>query len=326
MSVPEVYFLDMSSCQDHHAKINDYFFCRRSYYTRIIIAPATRQQRTLGFLEAANKELSFRFPLPKIIYVFYAYFVTSLEQPMSIKIKIVTIENYLRHVGNTEADRFFSKMIKARFEGYRHDYAENMMPFDDVDFVATHHLFCLQENEDFTPIAAARHITLRLADWYHLELPIVKLVKDSGSVPHNRLVENLLKEHRDSNKELLYSSRFTICKNYRSNRELSRQIIDMFCALKYHDFTQQHVHTVFAGSALRFKTHIFLKQWGYEELRMGQESFGVVSKVSANNEPVLLMSLTQMSAHSKICYEKHSEDIQQRIAFNSSLETINKAA
>ncbi|MEW6058234.1 MAG: hypothetical protein AB1540_16650 [Bdellovibrionota bacterium] len=234
-------------------------------------------------------------------------------------LEVVTIDNFYENLQNPLAQELFTGLLLLRAEGYGPDYPKSFLPYDVVDFVAIHHLFCIRENQKLTPVGAFRQMLLSRADFYKLTLPIYKLAKESRSEPHILAVEKLIKSHRGAKTDLLYSSSFTIKKTLRGERHLTDTIKELVPALTLHDLKTHNIGSTLGGSALRFKTDSLFEKWGYSPIQWNGVPLPPVKKVSAENELVLIMHFEKMKPYAEECLNKQRSLIENRILISTAL-------
>lgn len=245
---------------------------------------------------------------------------------MSSSIQIVTLDHFYDQSSDPEAQHFFAELIVIRKEGYGPDYPSHFLPMDTVDFIATHHLFCVEENGQLEPVGAFRNLSLKRAEYYGLTLPILRLVHESGSKPHIQWVESLLESHRRTKKDLMYSSSLVIKKEFRKNRQECQNILDLTSCMTHFDLNRFNIGITIGGSALRFKTKPLFEKWGYRASKNPDGSeLGPLQKKSAGHELVQLMQLETMSEHTLQCLKTYAKTFETWKIFTAKTQIAEAA-
>jgi len=183
-----------------------------------------------------------------------------------LMVKIVTIHNFYKSCTNRLVKELFGEMLLVKQEGYGPDYPESFLPLDSSDFVATHHLLCLEAWGSLEPIAGLRHCVQSVCEPYHVISPLLALVEDAGQEPHISQLRRLIREHRESGRELISSGGFTIKKAKRTDRALSTLLKELVVALMCDDHWKHGNATLIGGGVIRFKTEQLWERSGYKPL------------------------------------------------------------
>lgn len=243
------------------------------------------------------------------------------------KLRVVTIDNpYLCAPQSPLARDLYGELLRLRAEGYGPEYPSSFLPLDKADYISWHHLYCLEEEGRFVPIAGFRQVPLKRCDFYQIDMPLLETVKRAGADMHMRALENIIKQHRNNVADMVYSSGLTIRKPYKGNKDLSFFIREMGAALTYVDMLEHCVGTLVTGAVIRFGTHIWFQNVGYEPLTWRGDVLPPIRKDSAGGEPMLLMHLSKISDWSKACLEKYRQPLKSRIQISASSSQLKQAA
>ena len=143
-------------------------------------------------------------------------------------------------------------------------------------------------------------------------MPLLTSVQDAGSLSHFAALRNVLESAAAQGRETLYSSRFVLKKEARTDRVLANLFKEMVAGVTYADFVRFEKPQIVAGSALRFKTQAMFEQVGFRPLAWQNEPLEPF--IHANSgEKILLMKVDEISAWSKECFEKHQATIDSRL-------------
>ncbi|MBI2606612.1 MAG: hypothetical protein HYW49_11100 [Deltaproteobacteria bacterium] len=229
------------------------------------------------------------------------------------KIRLVTLDNAYCAATQPLAKTMFGELLCLRAEGYGSEYPPSFLPLDAADYVVWHHLFCVEEATRLIPVAGFRQVSLKRCDFYQIKMPLLKTAEDANAHRHLLALNAIFSESRQEDMDAVYSAGLTIKKHYRGIRELSAFVRELGAALTYADMLERAVHSYVCAAVLRFKTNIWFQDVGYRPLELNGETLSIIHKVSAGNEPMLLMHLTEISDWAKSCREKHEFLFRKRL-------------
>lgn len=243
-------------------------------------------------------------------------------------IQLVTLDNYyLAHLSNPKAHHYFADLVEMRTRGYGMDYPNYYLPLDATDFVSVQHLFYLKD--DLAPqgrvVGCMKFVSLRTADFYQLNLPLMKTVLESGQIQHLKVLEKIFEVTRDQNLDLLYPAGLTIEKSLRDVEELRKIIIELVAALVCESWRSQQLSRMVTAAVVKFKTSRFIKKMGFQNIQNGPENLSPILKKTAN-EMIELLELHAPSVWASDCYDQYCNILEQRIWIHSRESFLNKAA
>jgi hypothetical protein len=242
-------------------------------------------------------------------------------------IQIITFDNFYQNIQNDEVRKLFSEMMLARSRGYGPpDYDPHILPFDMTDFVGWHHLFCTRKEGKWTAFGGFKHLTLKTRDAYSIEFPLEAIVKEAHAPGHLNVLQNLLKRCRGEGKNLSYAGSWCIQKEMRQEKAFSQFMKEIWVALMVSDFIERKIDLTLGLGAQRFKTDLFFESVGYRRMTHHGVPLEPIGIHHANNEPVVLMEMSEFSPWAKSCYEKHRFSIRSRIVIQDGQADILKAA
>ena len=224
---------------------------------------------------------------------------------------------------------FFSDMMLVRSKGYGPpDYDPHILPFDMTDFVGWHHLFCLKKGKKLIPFGSFKQITLETRDAYRIEFPLEAVAKETHATEHLQAIDELLQQSRTNHQPVIYGGSWSIDKTLRADKVFSQTMREVFAALIALDFIERKAHTALGFGALRFKTDHFFKSLGYDRLKHNGTILPPLVIKHANDEPVVMVKMTELSPWARQCYKKNQFTLRSRIMMGGPLEesTIRKAA
>lgn len=222
---------------------------------------------------------------------------------------------------NAQATEFFIKLLQVRAAGYGPDYPKHHLPMDSGDYVARHHIFCLEQS-DGSLEAVSTYLVCDLSryDYYHLQLPIVSLAKAVNVQPHIQALDTLLDFHRKTNLNFSYAGGFTIKKEYRKDRELSKLMRELCIATVFDDFIRQNMACLMCVGVPRFKTELLWEQGGFNKMTWNGSVLEAMPKATAEGEPILIMCSEKPSQWALECREKYRDLLESRIVIDTKEE------
>lgn len=228
--------------------------------------------------------------------------VLEFEKP-SYKLSVVYLSDFLSQSEKKEAQDFFNDLIKIRQLGYCSSYPKGFVPVDTTDFVAELYLIYLEQNGEQKVISCLRQLPLSRLDYHKLDCPLFSTIKESGSTLHLKFLESFLKECKQKDTEVVYSSRFTIDPSVK-DKKLRTEIKEIMASITYLDQIKSRSITM-TGCVPKYKTDFTFKKWGYDFVKHNNQELPSFEKVSAGKEEIKLMYMLEGSDYGKSCFEKH---------------------
>lgn len=234
-----------------------------------------------------------------------------------MEIRIVSLENCYANIANKMAGDFFSQLISLRAGSYGPDYPKHYLPLDQSDFIATHHLFCFEEDGKLKAFGGLRQLNSSLLRSYKMPFPLLTSVSEAGASAHFTALKRMIEVAESAGREVLYSSRFVLEKTTRTNRELGKVFKEIIAGITYADFVRFKDPCFVAGSALRFKTQPFFEQLGLHPVPWeGNALEPFTHPISGETilfETILLMTMNKVSDWARECFEKYRSSIESRL-------------
>lgn len=229
------------------------------------------------------------------------------------EITIVTLNNFYLNVQNPYIGSFFHKMAVLRAKGFGSEYPETFLPLDTCDFICWHHLICTGEPDNLTPIAGFRQVSLEICEHYKMKLPLLKFIEEAKAFDHATALNAFCARFKHSPEKLVYSSAMAIVPEHRGNPAFSKFFKEISAALYYKDSMQFGIEASVCGAALKYKVQQLFKSTGYKPLTLNGIELPAIPNITADNQPLLLMTLEQISDWAKECYFKHQHVLMRML-------------
>lgn len=136
--------------------------------------------------------------------------------------QIVVIEAPYYTLENPFVEIIYSRMLSHRLKCYRKKYQEGVLPFGNEDYLSTHAVLCIKENDLLVPVTMFKFLPVKICHEFGIELPVIKWLKDKRNPPsviesfNNYLEKN---QHRN----LGYMGSYTEDTSRKSQRRIIRQ-------------------------------------------------------------------------------------------------------
>lgn len=230
------------------------------------------------------------------------------DHELLARLRLVTVDNPYRQLGRPHVQQLFVEMMARKAEGYGPpDYPEHTLPMDATEFVARHHLFCLDEPQALRVIGGYKTISLARCDLYGLTPPYVGLARTNGGARQAAALVDLCERGRAAGRDLLFSAGLTIDRTLRrQHRALSAVLKECMAALMIDDSERGGRSPMIIGGTPRFRTDVLCQQIGYRPLRDGAGPLPPLFLAHAGMEELCLMIMEEPDAWALALREKHA--------------------
>ncbi len=211
------------------------------------------------------------------------------------------------------AREYFGQMVRLRAHAYGPKYPIGFLPVDTPDYFVWHHLLCVEDGDAWLPVAGFRQVPLSRCDLSNATIPLLRTAQDANAERHVRNLSETFARHRSQGTEVTYSAGLAIAYEHRGNKELSEFVREFVAAFHVLDQREHSIRETVCASILRFKTNTWFTQLGYQPLSDEQGELPAIKKVSAGGEPMLFMSLKELSPWCFECFEKLESLVNGRL-------------
>ena len=233
---------------------------------------------------------------------------------MAVDVKLVTLDDFYHTVDQEPSREFFGKMSRLRAQGYGPDYPDNYLPMDAADLVCRHHLMCRPGPDgSWQPFAGFRQIPIDRCDRHGLDVPLLHTVRKAGASLASETLEAFLAKGREASREMIYSASLTMCKDLRGDRDLAKLVRELLAAFLTDDHFRGGQAPTLGAAVLRFKTHLWFPEIGFQPLQSGGQDLPVIQNHAAGGEPFIIMHIESPSLWARQCLARHQKIFEERL-------------
>jgi len=176
----------------------------------------------------------------------------------------------------------FNQILTMKIRGYQSEYPDGVLPVDTSDFMAYHHVVCLELKNELRPIMGFKTTPISRSERHRLTFPAISLAQQAGATEHVRAIEKIIARCKAEGRELTYASSWTVDPIFRKDRESAKELRGLFETLYVKGHESYGIDEMLLGGTLRFKTEVIFKNLGHEPL------------MNANNEPLPLINVKHL--------------------------------
>jgi hypothetical protein len=190
----------------------------------------------------------------------------------------------------------FYDMVGMKLRGYGHEYPDGVLPVDSSDFIATHLLICQEsKNGKLLPITGFKTTLLHDCEHHQISFPGLGLVHAAESPSHVKAMKAIMERCLAEGKSLAYTGSWTIEPILRRDKELSRELVQLFRAIYVFHHQQEKIDEVITGGTIRFKADVLLGNMGHDPLRLEDRVLPPIHVKHLFGEPVSVLHLKAFS-------------------------------
>ena len=210
------------------------------------------------------------------------------------RLKMVILDSAYGARNHPRTAQFFWEMVRLKMEGYRTTYRDGILAVGDSDFIAIHKLICEERNGQLIPLLGNQTVTVDRAAYHNIAFPALALAEASGSKAHVEYVRTTMERCKREGRILAYDGGFTINPEARLDHAKSKQLHELFAAMKTHFLLQYGIHESFTASTVRFKVEKTCHFWGYKAVEMDGNRLQDIPVPRFDREMVTLMHMKQL--------------------------------
>ncbi len=233
---------------------------------------------------------------------------------MTAKFKIVVLECPYDTWDDPLSKDMFHKMVQLKMIGYKREYPYGVLPVDTSDFVATHHLICLDERGELNPVMAYRTVTLERAKLHSMSLPVLNLMNMIGAKEHAEKIQSIITNCEKQNKSLVYASSLAVHNDHKGNADLRTALRTIH--VLYHKDAK--IDEIIAGGVIRFKMDKLYEFFGYSDLEWNGKVLPPVAVPFVFNEVTGFYHLRKFSEEAMNLAEANRKLWENRITISKS--------
>lgn len=234
---------------------------------------------------------------------------------MQKNLRIIVLENPYENWTQPKVPDLFKNLVELKRLGYEGFYPFGFLPLDTGDLVATHLMICEETENELIPICAYRSLSLSQCESYHLTFPAISaLSKDKGSESHLQSVELVINRVKEQNKQLTFSSGWTVHPKVRKNREKVDLMKNITRAMFYLFQDEFGSHEEIGFGVPKVKTDIYFSQIGYDRMTLDGNILEPIAHTDIGGEPIVLIHRTNFTSAAIEAAERHRELWENKIS------------
>lgn len=241
-------------------------------------------------------------------------------------IRIVTIESPYDSWDNPLVPKLFLAMAAMKLRGYKAEYAYGVLPLDTYDFIAMHHLLCVERDDGYEPIMGFKTTTLSRAKRFQVDFGGIALVKGARAPEHLRILNREVERCEMTGREIAYAASWTMDPRFRMESEEKQRLQEIFRRMFVAGHVCHGIQECVAGGVVRFKMWRYLDFWGFRPLQENGEQLGDIQVPILQNETVRVVHAKGFSEESISDALKLGDLWEKRIIISARATGVDKAA
>lgn len=230
------------------------------------------------------------------------------------KYRILTLTYPYEMLSDKSVATYFNQILTMKIRGYQAEYPEGVLPIDTTDFIALHHIVCLELKNELRPIMGFKTTPYSRSLKHRVPFPALSLVNQAKAPEHAKALETIIARCQAEKRELAYASSWTIDPAFRKDKSSSSELKGMFEALYVLGHKDYNVDEMILGGTLRFKTEIMFHKMGHNPLvDANNNELPAIQVNHLFGEPVLVMHAKQFTPYADQCAERFQNMWDQRL-------------
>ncbi|MGC3990037.1 MAG: hypothetical protein QM796_10240 [Chthoniobacteraceae bacterium] len=230
--------------------------------------------------------------------------------------RIVVLDCPYNTWANKDTQELFSAIVGLKLKGYLPVYEHGVMPVDSYDFIATHLLVCVKEQEHLRPVTGFKSVTVSACERFNLPFPTNAVLANTRPGQHREAVHQIMDRCRESGKELCFDSSWTVDPEFRKHRELHLLLQELFISNVIQWHRPERAHEVLGTGILRVRTNRFFERVGFHPVELDGEPLPPFEQPSLQGSSAVLIHLQESSSFARGMAEKHQQLWENRITIN----------
>ncbi|MFL5356730.1 hypothetical protein [Archangium sp.] len=169
------------------------------------------------------------------------------------------------------AQSLFSRFASAKLEAFQAEYPNGVLPLGVHDFIATLVMIGEGSDEDFTPWAVFKSVSLERCERFRVPFELLTLMEGEHRKPHREAAHSLIHDARGRGGDVVYVSSWSMRPGARQDSRLKHAVRNLMrTALCFHHL-ESGFSEVTAVAVPRLRTDDFLRNAGFKELQLDDQ-------------------------------------------------------
>lgn len=205
----------------------------------------------------------------------------------------------------------FNAMLSLRVEAYRARFAHRYLPVSTIDFIARHHVFCVEHDGELRALAATMQISLATCDRFGIGFPAVERCRTSDAETHRRVAEDQVARSRAGDAALLYWGRYCRLPAAAGGDTLSAALGEMFVAAVVDDHLAAPARSVGFGHD---RVVPLYERIGFRRVEVDGAALAPLPPGPGSLPlPVLCLEMERPTRWALACRDRHARQLSRRI-------------
>lgn len=233
-----------------------------------------------------------------------------------MRLRVVVLDNAWENWHVPGVAEMFRKVMTLKHRGYGKEYPSNVIPMDQTDYFAIHHLVCEESTwGDLTPLMGYKIAPLSRATAFNSNFGALTLTKLVNAEQHERAIMGILERCERERRDISYDSSWTIDPIVRQDRELTNRLRKIMQAIHVIYHTGEGAPEVLAAGAIKFKMERLYQYWGYKEIGLQGRTLSPLVIPTYDNMGIYLWHLAEFSTEARRDAEIYRKLWDDRIEF-----------
>jgi len=245
------------------------------------------------------------------------------------RLQIIELSSVYQQLENPKVRTLFTDMLLMRKRGYSSRHRFGALPVDTYDFIGTHYILMMEDNEKQVVLGCIRMVTLSQVQIYHLAFPAISLFSAAKASRHLDFLNQLIQTRREESPsaEFTYVSNWSFDPIARNYPEILEQLHHLICAVSVHSHQNPRKEIRFACGIPRLKTDEYIISTGFKRAEDEEGPLPEVSQANLLNEPIVLLVLNE--GHNFV-YRRKAKEYEsawdERLIYSPEIIERKKAA
>lgn len=243
------------------------------------------------------------------------------------KYRILTLTYPYEMMSDKTVSNYLGQILALKIRGYQEEYPNGVLPIDTSDFIALHHIVCLELKNELRPIMGFKTTPYSRCEKHRIPFPALSLASQAGAPKHYQALEKIMARCLLEKKELAYASSWTIDPIFRKDKGSSLELRGLFETLYILGHKDYNIDEMILGGTLRFKTEVMFAKMGHNPLvDENEQPLPSIHVKHLFGEEVLVMHAKKFTPYADECCIKFQDMWNNRIEISptSADKTLKK--
>lgn len=234
------------------------------------------------------------------------------------KYRIVTLTYPYEMLSDKAVGAFFNQILNLKLRGYQAEYPDGVLPIDTTDFIALHHIVCLELKNELRPIMGFKTTPFSRSLRHQVAFPALSLAQQANAPEHYQALQKIIDRCQLEKKELAYASSWTIDPQFRKDQTSAQDLRGLFQALYTFGHKDYQIDEMLLGGTLRFKTDVMFKKMGHNPIvNQAEHDLPAIKVKHLFNEAVIIMHAQNFTPYALQACENFQSLWDNRIEISS---------